>query len=197
MPLEIEQKFRVAGHDRIRQQVAALDAQPLGLVEQVDQYFRHPARDFGRTGEALRIRRTGDTAVVTYKGPKLDAVIKTRPEIELPLASEAVQFGELLVVLGFTPIAEVRKHRERYSLSRSGVDLELAIDSVDGVGQFVEVEAIAGQDGMNQAKAAVVQLVGELGLTELEPRSYLRMLLENRGDSDPVISPSPAGRGDA
>jgi adenylate cyclase class 2 len=41
-------------------------------LEQIDLYFSHPARDFGVTDEALRLRRENQRTAITYKGPKLD-----------------------------------------------------------------------------------------------------------------------------
>lgn len=180
MKLEVEQKFRVADLDAVRTRVAELGGSPSGVVEQRDTYFRHPSRDFAQTGEALRIRRTGDQAVVTYKGAKLDQTVKTRPELEFPLAESGQPQRQLLELLGFTAVAEVCKHREAYHLTHSGLQLEVTLDTVEGVGTFVEVEAIAEQGDPTPAQQAVQGLAAALGLSDLEPRSYLRMLLESR-----------------
>ena len=82
MPIEVEQKFPVADRAALDRQLAALGFVPRDAELQVDQYFAHPARDFARTDEALRIRRVGQFNYITYKGPKLDATTKTRREIE-------------------------------------------------------------------------------------------------------------------
>src|SRR5688572_12433222 len=107
MQYEVEQKHRV-------EDVAALVAQLVqrGVtldppVTQADQYFSHPARDFAKTDEALRIRTAGECSFVTYKGPKLDTTTKTRRELELPLHpedAEGTKFAELLAALGFRPV---------------------------------------------------------------------------------------------
>ncbi|MCA9238676.1 MAG: class IV adenylate cyclase [Planctomycetales bacterium] len=180
MPLEIEQKFRVENLEAVRGALAGIGAQPLGVQSQSDQYFAHPGRDFRQTGEALRIRSTDKAACITYKGPKLDQVVKTRPEIELPLGESGAEFAELLAKLGFKPVAVVQKQRERFAVTSGKYPLEVALDSVDWVGQFVEIEAIAQEPSVNLAKAEVVKLAKKLGLTNLEPRSYLRMLLESK-----------------
>jgi len=152
-----------------------------GIVEQVDQYFAHPVRDFARTDEALRIRRVGEHNVITYKGPKIDATTKTRREIELPLAAggeAAEEFAELLVALGFRPVATVRKTRTAYALTWQSRPVEVALDSVDGLGTFVEIEAAAaGKSELDSARDAVTSLAAELGLESSERRSYLEMLV--------------------
>jgi adenylate cyclase class 2 len=178
--LEVEQKFAVgnfAGIERVLNERSIFLSDP---IVQVDRYFGHPARNFAQTDEALRIRRVGDENRITYKGPKLDAVTKTRREIELPLASGAAAadaFGELLSALGFSPAAEVRKTRRTARLMHQGFSAEIALDDVAGVGTFVELEIAAGPPQLEAARSAVVSLGAQLGLTNIERRSYLELLL--------------------
>lgn len=180
MQLEVEQKFRAPDLDAVRRRVVELGGVATKTVEQRDTYFRHPSRDFAQTGEALRIRRTDGQAVVTYKGAKLDRVVKTRPELEFPLTGGGDPQQELFELLGFVQAADVVKHREAYHLTRGGLQLEVTLDTVTEVGTFAEVEAIAEEDAIAAAQQAVQALAGELGLTDLEQRSYLRMYLESR-----------------
>lgn len=179
MQLEIEQKFRIDSADDLLALVAKLSAEELEPVEQRDTYYNHPARDFRTTDEALRIRRTGDGAVVTYKGPKHKTVVKTRQEIELPLATPE-SWPALFDALGFREVAVVSKHRRRFKLTSGEFEVELAIDHVDDVGLFAEIEIVADQSQAEQAQQVVLELAQELGLGNAEPRSYLRMLLEQR-----------------
>ena len=123
MKYEVEQKFPVAHMSDLEIKLAGLGATLSATEVEVDLYFAHPARDFTKTDEALRIRRKGTSHYLTYKGPKIDATTKTRREIELPLGSEdqsAAAWTELLMALGFTAVAEVRKSRRRRSSPGSG-----------------------------------------------------------------------------
>ena len=87
MMYEVESKFHADDLAQTEQRLVELGAMRGKLVQQVDQYYLHPARDFISTDEALRIRTVGDRSVVTYKGPMLDAVTKTRKEIEIPFGA--------------------------------------------------------------------------------------------------------------
>ena len=180
MQLEIEQKFPIADRAALVERLAELSASDVGHVEQVDTYYNHPARDFRATGEALRIRRTGDGAYVTYKGPKLETAVKTRHETELPL-TEPDAWSGLLETLGFQRVATVSKRRDRYHLSRGRFEMEVTLDDVAQVGLFAEVEIVADESQADEARRAVIALATELGLSQPEPRSYLRMLLEKLG----------------
>ena len=82
--------------------------------------------------------------------------------------------------LGFTPVLEVRKTRLTYRLRYHGRPIVVALDKVENLGAFAEVEALAANEAdLPAAQDAVRALAGELGLTDLEPRSYLRMVLEH------------------
>lgn len=180
MNYEVEQKHRVeepAGLEaRLRQLGVTFGPAKL----QVDAYYGHPARDFARTDEALRLRTIGDDCYITYKGPKLDRTTKTRREIELPLGQVQETGGrwpELLTALGFRLVREVRKLRRHGTLSWEGADLELAWDEVDGVGTFVEIEQVTDAAGLDAARTRVSSLAVVLGLRQHERRSYLELAL--------------------
>lgn len=183
MKLEVEQKFRVADPPALRSRLESLGIRFAAPFRQVDAYFNHPARDFAATDEALRIRSVGDENFVTYKGPKLDKTVKTRKELEQPLMSggeAAERFEELLLALSFRPSAKVVKHRSAAEYEHAGTHFEIVWDEVEEVGTFVEIELVVEQSEIDSAKQKILALQQELGLSEVERRSYLEMLLEKR-----------------
>ena len=183
MGFEVELKFRVDHPDDLRQRLAERAALIEGPVDHEDIYFAHPSRDFAVTGEAFRIRGEGDSNQITYKGSKRPGPAKTREEIEVEFAAGLATRGELQTIferLGFAAVATVRKRRTSYHLTESGRDLIVTIDHADGLGTFAEVESlVATDDDLEAGQAAVVALAQTLGLTDVEPRSYLRMVLES------------------
>jgi len=183
MKLEVEQKFRVDDPAGLRAKLTDLGAVFGDRIMQCDAYFNHPARDFAISDEALRIRSVGDENAITYKGPKLGGGVKTRREIELPIGagqSTAEQLGEVLVLLGFRPTAVVEKRRTPGNLTVEGVTYELALDEVEGIGTFFEVELVVDDAERELAQSRIRALQAKLGLENVEPRSYLRMVLERK-----------------
>lgn len=161
--------------DAVRARLDALDAEAQGTVEQADTYFDHPARSFAETDEALRVRRAGDSAALTYKGPKVDAASKTRRELETAIADpEAAE--ALLRALDFEPVATVEKRRERYALDGYTV----ALDAVEGVGEFVEVEAEGEAADIDELLAGANAVLERLGLDPDDGvrAAYLELLLD-------------------
>jgi adenylate cyclase class 2 len=101
--------------------------------------------------------------------------------LELPLVGGDQgfeQFRELLLRLGFEPSLVVRKSRRSAALAWEGREVELALDEVEGLGKFVELEILADENDLTAARACVQGLAEHLGLTESERRGYLSMLLE-------------------
>ncbi len=131
------------------------------------------------------MRRIGDSNAFTYKGPKrTDTTAKVRLEVELDIASgedSAAKAMALVSGLRYEPVAVVRKTRKTANTKRDGFDLVVALDDCEGVGQFVEVEILAEEVDRERAERVLHSLARELGLTEIEPRSYLRMTLESLG----------------
>lgn len=183
MKYEVEQKFQLADPAVIEARLPALGVVAGKPVEQHDTYFAHPARDFGHTDEALRIRSVGSRRSITYKGPRIDTSTKTRREIELalpptPADGDADDFPQLLGALGFVRVLDVHKTRRTCRLTRQGYSFEIALDEVRGLGQFIELETMADEEHVDSARSALNSLAAELALEQPERRSYLELLLE-------------------
>jgi adenylate cyclase class 2 len=182
--LEVEVKYAVADFAPLE---AALAARKVNVGPprcDADHYFNAPGRDFAQTDEAVRVRSIDEKNYITYKGPKIDRETKTRLEIEVPLADgeeAAADFRRLLTHLRYRPVAVVRKTRRIAEFTRDGFDMQLTLDEVDGVGQYAELEVVAPEERAGAAKAAVLAVAAELGLTNSERRSYLQLLLEKQG----------------
>jgi len=179
--LEVEVKYRNA--DRAAAVATLLDWEATLSQDRTDAdlYFQAPDRDLKATDEAFRLRRIGAKNYLTYKGPKRDTETKTRPEIEVPLADGddvAADMERLLLALGYKPVITVRKKRRVYRFTRDGFDMEACFDSVEGVGDFVELEIIADESQYESAKATLLAAAAELGLSDQEKRSYLGLVLE-------------------
>lgn len=177
---EVELKFPLAAGTRMAEKLQSIGARFAGKAWQDDLYFQHPQRDFRQTDEALRLRRDGDETCVTYKGPKVDGISKTRHEIEISLGSpeDLASFAALFAALGFIESAHVHKSRHRFHLERKGRAIEIALDEVEGLGQYLELECKAARAQIAATRGVLVELAGELGLTASEQRSYLELLAE-------------------
>ncbi|MBM3969727.1 MAG: class IV adenylate cyclase [Planctomycetes bacterium] len=184
MSLEVEMKYSLADAAAVtalRMKLAALGAEPAEPLHQRDVYLAHPSRDFAQTDEAFRIRCVGEENYLTYKGPLLDEVTKTRHEIEIATAAGAGACEQLLDMftrLGFRAVRDVVKRREPFFLLWQDRDVEIVLDDVRDLGWFAELEIIAEVSECDAARECLFALSRELNLGKSERRSYLRLLLE-------------------
>lgn len=177
---EVELKVK-ASHDAVRDRLAALDAEAVDTVVQVDTYYDAPHRDFAATDEALRIRREsrtgGDqTTRVTYKGPLVEDASKTRREVETGV-EDGDRLDDIFDALGFSPAAVVEKERERYALG----DYTVTLDSIADLGEFVEIEREATESDLDDARDGAIEHLRDLHLDPDEQirTSYLGLLLDS------------------
>ncbi|NLE39162.1 MAG: class IV adenylate cyclase [Pirellulaceae bacterium] len=183
MNYEVEQKFPVADLTPVEARLSSLGASISEARIEVDLYFNHPARDFAKTDEAIRLRRVGPLNRITYKGPKFDTATKTREELELPLPDGEATFADwsaLLRALGFQPVGEVRKERRKAWVEWDDRRVEVSLDRIAGLGEFVELELVVPPDEFEVAKACIHSLAARLELTRVERRSYLCLMLASR-----------------
>jgi adenylate cyclase, class 2 len=178
--LEIEQKFAHADFAAIQKRLAEWNARPGEEHTEADHYFNAPDRDFAQTDEAFRLRRVGAANFLTYKGPKRAGPVKIRTELEIALRDgdeAAEQFMQLLKHLGYRPVAVVRKHRRTYHVERSEFALLVCLDDVEQLGHFAEVEVLAPEEQADAARTVLADAAAQLGLSDVERRSYLELLL--------------------
>lgn len=175
---EVELKLR-ADHDALQARLNKAGAERVDSRRQVDTYYDAPHRSFADTDEALRIRREkpadGERVTkLTYKGPLVDAASKTREEHETAVDDDEAVQG-VLAGLGFEPAATVEKDRTYYDFE----GYTLVLDTVDGLGEFVEIEREVPESEIDTAREEAIELLERLGLSPDDQlrTSYLGLLL--------------------
>lgn len=166
-PLEIEIKLPIASLAFLQPRLASAgftlthpQAQELSVLWDRDGALR--AQD-----NALRLRRYGATATLTWKGPRqADPRLKIRPEVETAIADPDAMEG-ILQALGYLPALTMVKSR---SLWRRG-DLEACLDEAP-FGCFLELEG---------SREAIQKALEDLGLdgAPVEPRGYPTLFAEH------------------
>lgn len=166
--MEIEIKCYCDDDGRVKKNLQEIGALPVERRRESDIYFNHPARNFGDTDEALRLRIVNGKCRITYKGPKVSKTTKARIEHETE-AGDFESMKNILLSLGFAESGSVEKEREVFSFR----EMEISIDYVEGVGTFVEIEKIG--DLKDEIEKELFDTASKLGLTKFERRSYLEL----------------------
>ena len=178
--LEVEIKVR-ADIDLLEQQLIHLGFTRQTAVYEYDTYYNGKTLDLKAADKALRVREhkdldTGETCfLLNFKGPKLDQTTMTREETEFEVPSHA-HAETLLNGLGFYVAGTVEKTRLYYVRD----DITCCLDQVTGLGEFLEVEILTGEDGYDSAIRRIRELLAgwNLDLKDTIRRSYLSMLAQ-------------------
>jgi adenylate cyclase class 2 len=178
--IEVELKYQLDDPEALLAQLTARGFVAGDETTERDIYFAHPGRDFASTNEALRLRWDGSEATMTYKGPLLDAVSKSREECEVSLAGKAAmdECRTVLERLGFKAVRPIEKRRTKFAGPYEGRDVIVSIDDVAGLGLFVELETLVEEAGWQAARTALEKLAAQFGLKQSERRSYLELLMQ-------------------
>ena len=135
---ETEIKLRMPGPGPAREAVARLGATLVRPRHFEDNLLLDDAASsLVGSGRTLRLRRTPDAAVLTFKGPRRDHEgVKIRQEIEVEAkAGEADALQAILRAVGFRPAFRYQKYRETYRLG----EVEIVVDETP-IGTFLEIE---------------------------------------------------------
>ncbi|MDE2993252.1 MAG: class IV adenylate cyclase [Chloroflexota bacterium] len=172
--LEVEIKYRLpdaAGHERLRQRLAALGARPAPVEHELNVLFDSEGGGLGQRRAILRIRSIngGAGGTLTYKGaPTQTNGVKSRAEIEVVVA-DAAAMQALLAALGYKPMNSYRKRRESWHLD----NVEVSLDTTR-IGYFCEIEG---------PHAQILALGRRLGLSDdqVELAGYAELLIQPAG----------------
>ncbi|RMF27945.1 MAG: class IV adenylate cyclase [Bacteroidetes bacterium] len=174
MPLNVEIKARCPELEPLRARLAALKARFVGTDLQEDTYFHVP---HGR----LKLREGRiENHLIHYLRP--DRAEAKPSEVTLLPAEPGSPLKALLgKALGVWQV--VRKRREIYFID----DVKFHLDEVDGLGTFVEIEAIAWDGEKDEAalRRQCLAFMEALGIARetLVEGSYSDLLLENGSPS--------------
>jgi adenylate cyclase, class 2 len=156
MPRNIEVKVRLPDPARARAAALAAGADDAGVETQVDRYYE---LDGGRRVK-LRTRAGRPAELIRYDRPETAGVRTSEYEVT-PVCED----GACIVPAG-PPVAIVRKRRELLLLD----NVRIHLDAVDGLGSFLELEAVVDERHDDAAcRAQVDALLARLGLAEAVP----------------------------
>ena len=153
MPANIEIKARVHDFAALQSRAAALSDAPLQVIPQEDTFFHVPK---GR----LKLRQLAPDSgqLVYYERPDRDGP-KRSNYILAPTSEPAALKAALAAALGVRGV--VRKRRYLYMSGQTRIHL----DDVEGLGQFMELEVVLGEDQTDAEGQAIAEdLMGRLGV---------------------------------
>lgn len=172
--LETEVKLRVRSAEEARGALGRIGARRVRPRHFEDNaLFDDAQRSLSLKGSALRVRRTDDGAVLTFKGPREERGdgLKSRAEVETE-AVDADALEAILGGLGFRKVFRYQKYREVYSWE----DVEIVVDETP-IGCFLEIEGPVA--AIHEAAAAL-----GYGSADYVAESYASLFFAGGGQGD-------------
>ncbi len=174
--LEIEVKIRwTESPDRARHVIESAGyLQSEARTLESDTVFDLDSGQLRGADQLVRLRRTPDRSLVTYKGPSRAGTYKIREEIEFDI-SDAPAFIAVLDRLGYRPRFRYEKYRTKFTTPG-----EHGIVSIDEtpIGVFLELE---GEPGWIDRTAARMGLSRDTYLNRSYSNLYQEYLLTHPG----------------
>lgn len=150
---------------------------------QHDIYFNAPHRDFlenkDNVNEWLRIRVSGNKAQINYKDwqPHEEPIKTHCTELETSVDSFD-QLDKILGALNFKKLIEVNKLRRSWIYK----DIEISIDTVKGLGDYIELEYKGKINNIDEARKHLFAVLKEIKAKtkELDVKGYPYLLLKSK-----------------
>jgi predicted adenylyl cyclase CyaB len=151
---ETEVKFKIENSKLIENKIEGLNAKYQGTYSQLDIWFDNPSLKLKERGAGVRLRKENKMVTITLKHKLIiNKSFRSAEEVEF----EVGDFDKAKVFLGglgFREDYQLKKKRKIWKVNR----LELALDIVDGLGKFLEIEGKKGE---------IEKVIKKLGLDTL------------------------------
>lgn len=152
--------------------------------QEIDKYFNSPSRDFLKPKhpyEYLRLRCRKGCNSFDYKKIFFDKNGKKTHADEFETHIENCNSLEkILSALDFKNFISIDKHRETYKIGNS---FEVELDTVKGLGYFVEVESLKDFGGKELTYNNVVKIIKklELDMKKEDNSGYVLLFMRKKG----------------
>ena len=139
-----------------------------------DTYYTDPEEIFVRDRICLRTRKTNEDALeLTYK-PRTDNRTEQYGKKESNVQVRVNDYRDLQYIineLGYKEYVSFKKHRKTYTKTINGIEHNIMLDTIDGVGKYIELELIVHTKEEQEAnKSELDAFVERMGCGNLKPK---------------------------
>ena len=148
--LEIEQKFYFKDIKSLYDLLSKnnLTKKESENISDSDEYFTDIDSEYIKNRTCLRIRKTNNTNMeITFKGKSINFsnfYAKSENNINIDI-NDYSNLVDMLGSLGFYSYTTVTKSREVYNKIEDNIEYNVMIDTVEGIGSFIEFELLSDE----------------------------------------------------
>jgi adenylate cyclase class 2 len=181
--IEVELKAHLADPEGTRERVAGF-SRFVGAFEKSDAYWHGPDWRFARGTKGFRVRTEEGRTVVTFKTKRCEGDMEINREREFEVM-DASALEEFFHRLGCEPFYTKKKTGTRHEVPSEGAGRPITIEvlEVEGLGPFIEIEALLDDEAPESVALAQGEIRGLLarsgvGEEAIESRYYSELLIE-------------------
>ncbi len=179
---EVEVKAKLNNRDKIIEKLIDLGCVLGDEIHQIDHIFIPKEKSFPPPYEVpvLRIRKQGDKHLFTLKISQSNRQDCIEHELEVADGDKMI---EIMRLINYKKVPEVDKKRIKTNFN----DIEIVIDIVKGLGEFIEVEKIVSEENpelRQKIQQELLVFLTKLGIPQedhLAGSKYDIMLFEKYG----------------
>lgn len=156
---EIEVKVKVKDFTKILAALNKLGCKFSPPINQEDTIYLEKGTGFTQITtdtNVLRIRKQNDKNFLTLKRNSVNSLIKIEKET---LIENSAPMDEILQYMNYVPVIKIKKQRRKCKYK----SMEICLDTVVGLGNFVEVERISANDPI-KIQDALISFLKSLGI---------------------------------
>ena len=173
--IEMEESFVI--EDDFKNILEKIEKEKFKFVDEnveEDTYYTDPEETFVRDRICLRTRKTNEEGLeLTYK-PKTDNRTEQYGKKESNVQVRFSDYKDLQYIineLGYKKYVSFKKHRKTYTKTIKGIVHNIMLDSIEGVGNYIELEMIVHtKEEQEASRVELDDFVKRMGCSELKKK---------------------------
>ncbi len=160
---EVEVKAQIRNLNHLLEGLASIGCVLSSATQQKDTVYvpKGMGIPVPENTNVLRLREQGNKVLLTLKIPKTNQLDCIEKELEI---SDASEMEAIILLLGFEKASFTEKFRRKGKVG----DLEVCVDSVTDLGDFIEVEKLVDESAGEGVQTELFAFLQSLGVVEAD-----------------------------
>ena len=171
--IELEKSFVLTDKDEIliKEKLKKYEFKFVGEEVEEDTYFSDKNLSFIKNRICLRTRKTNNEQLeLTYKPKSTDETEKYgKKEVNISLnVSDNEDIKYIIESLGYDEYVSFKKHRKTYNKKVNGLEKNIMIDELEGIGKFAEFEILSDKEDKEKMAYELEKFIEEFECKNLQ-----------------------------
>lgn len=173
--IELEKCYEISNEEEAKI-LKKIEEEKFSLVSdevEEDTYFSDKDLDFVKNRICLRTRKTDDkTLELTYK-PKSTEETEKFGKKEVNISLDVKDYEDIKYIikqLGYIEYVSFKKYRRTYTKKVNGIERNIMMDELKGIGKFVEMEVLSNIQDNEKMVKELEDFINEFECRNLNPK---------------------------